>query len=111
MSERINPLYTEGGEAMESEIKRMTELEWPLEASSKLLLADLRDKTVGDVGAGPNPNLGKLVELRGGKYVAVDRNFAMAKKKPKPTPMPFRPMFCVCHSPIKALIFCILDLW
>jgi len=73
------PMYREGSAAIESEIKRMTELEWPLEVSAELLPADLKQKTLGDVGAGPNPNLGKLVRFRGGKYVALDSNLTMAK--------------------------------
>jgi len=79
-------MYREGGEAMKSEIERMREFEWPLDVSAKMLSEHLEGKTVGDIGAGPNPNLGKLVESRGGKYVALDMNFAMAKMQKESAP-------------------------
>jgi len=52
MSE-VDPMYKEGGEAMQSEVKRLTELEWPLEVSAEILPPDLRGQTVGDIGSGP----------------------------------------------------------
>lgn len=76
-SEKINPMYEKNGHSIESEIKRMNEFEWPLEVSAEILPKNLDGKIVADIGAGPNTNLGKIVEQRGGKYIALDRNFKM----------------------------------
>jgi ubiquinone/menaquinone biosynthesis C-methylase UbiE len=77
MSE-INPMYSEGG-PIESEKKRMRELEWPNEASSDVIPRELSGMTFGDIGAGPNQELGRIVKDRGGKYVAIDRNLGMTR--------------------------------
>ena len=75
--DKPNPMYSEG--MPESEILRMRELEYPSKISASLLPENLTNKKIADIGAGPNPDLGKIVKSRGGTYFAFDLNQKMAK--------------------------------
>ncbi len=97
-NKEINPMYTESSQAMDSEIKRMQELEWPLRASGVMLPKNLNGQKVADIGAGPNTSLRSLVEARGGNFVPLDKNLKMTEAQSKAgesvqgdiTQLPFR---------------------
>lgn len=56
------------------EVTALEKWNWPTQVSSQVLPALLSGKTIIDIGAGPNRNLGDIVAERGGKYIAVDIN-------------------------------------
>jgi ubiquinone/menaquinone biosynthesis C-methylase UbiE len=63
----------EKGFSSPAEIERLKKLDFPLEVSEKVI-GDPNDKSLVDIGSGPNPTLGQWVEKGGGEYVALDTN-------------------------------------
>jgi len=71
----------ESGQVAENEQKRLRSIEYPTQISEEVLGADIKGKTVLDLGSGPNDTLGKFAREHGASYVAFDIHAGFLKKQ------------------------------
>lgn len=85
MNERILRSKGEGfyeGNVPAEEVERLSSYDYPNTISRKFLPDRLDGKTVLDVGSGSSSALQKMIEERGGSYVALEKNSDLLHARP-----------------------------